>query len=102
MTLASGKSREKAEQDANIGAAPAVNGLVFVANHADVVVRADQQTKKIVLHAIGVLIFVDVDVLEAALPLFADRDGFAQKLFAVRSSRSSKSRALLCARILSY
>ncbi len=36
-----GKIAREAEQNGNIGAAPAVDGLVFVSDHTNIVVRAD-------------------------------------------------------------
>jgi hypothetical protein len=73
------KVARKTEKDGNVSAAPAVDGLVFVANHADVLVRADEQAKQIVLDAVGVLIFVDVNVLKAVSPFFADLRRFAKQ-----------------------
>ncbi len=75
-----GKIAREAEEDGNIGAAPAIDRLVFITNDANVVVRADQQAQQIVLNAIGVLIFVDVNILEAALPFFTDRGGVTHEL----------------------
>jgi len=75
-----GKIAREAEQDGDIGAAPAVYGLVFVADDTDIVMRSDEQAQQIVLHAVSVLIFVDMDILEAPLPFFANGGGIAQKL----------------------
>src|SRR5579859_3447779 len=69
----------KAHEDRNVGAAPAINGLVFIADHADVLLGAREQAQKFVLDAVGVLVFVDVDVLKAGLPLFADWWGIAKE-----------------------
>src|ERR1700746_1441260 len=57
------KIAREAGDNREICSAPAVDGLVFVADDADVVVRADEQAQQIVLHTVGVLIFVDVNVL---------------------------------------
>src|SRR5258708_3943960 len=67
-----GKIARKAEQNTNVRAAPPIDRLVLVADDADILVRADQQAQQIVLHAIGILIFVDVNVSEALLPSFAN------------------------------
>ena len=40
--LRAGKIARKAQKDGNVRAAPAVDGLVFVADNADVLVRADE------------------------------------------------------------
>src|SRR6266849_1840769 len=74
----------KAHEDGDVGAAPTINGLVFVADDADVLLWTGEEAQEIVLHAVGVLIFIDVDVLEAGLPLFADGGGFAQQLHATQ------------------
>ena len=73
------KVARKTEKDGDVGAAPTVDGLVFVADHADVLVCADEQTEQFVLDTVGVLIFVDVNVLKAALPFFADLRRFAKQ-----------------------
>ena len=52
---------------ADIGAAPAVNGLVVVAYHHDVAVLLGQKARDLVLRMVGVLILVDHDVAEAQL-----------------------------------
>ena len=78
--LGVGKIAREAEQDTDIGAAPAIDRLVFFTDNAKVVLRADQQAEQVVLHAIGVLIFIHVDVLEAALPFFADSTRISQEL----------------------
>ena len=63
-----GKILGKAQDVADIGAAPAVDGLVFVADDAEIGIFAGQQPQQVVLHAVGVLIFVHVNVAEALLP----------------------------------
>src|SRR5262249_43086688 len=69
----SGKITRKAEKDGDVGAAPAVNGLVFVADDADVLFRAGEKAKEVVLDTIRVLIFVHMNVLESLLPAIPDR-----------------------------
>src|ERR1019366_1813118 len=49
---------------ADIGATPAVDGLVFVAHHADIAMLFGEQAHQIVLGAVGILILVDHDVAE--------------------------------------
>src|SRR5207237_297573 len=45
----------------------------------DILLRAGEQAQKIVLDAVSVLIFVNVNVLKAALPLFANGSGIAKE-----------------------
>ena len=59
------------ENIADIGAAPTVDGLVLVAYHADIAVLFGEQAHQFVLAAVGVLILVDHDVAQAAVPGFA-------------------------------
>lgn len=51
---------------ADIGAAPAVDGLVGIADDAEVVVARRENLRELVLRAVRVLILVDEDVAEAA------------------------------------
>src|SRR5262249_28307049 len=74
-----GKIAREAEQNRDIRAAPAVDRLVFVPDHADILVPADQQAEQIVLYAIGILVFVYMNVLETSLPLFTNGSGIAEK-----------------------
>src|SRR4029077_677393 len=67
------------QQNGDIGSAPAINGLIFISDHADVLPGTHEKAKQLVLYAVGVLIFVDVDVLEFSLPFFAHRRGLAQE-----------------------
>src|SRR5579863_4154733 len=53
-------------------ATPAVDRLVLVADHAEVLVRARQQAYQLVLDAIGVLILIDQDVAKALVVLPAN------------------------------
>ena len=73
----------------DVGAAPAVDGLVFIADDADVAVRAEQ-LHELVLRAVGVLVLVDEEVLVAAVVALADfggrleqADGFEQQVVEV-------------------
>ena len=56
----------------DVRAAPGVDGLVGIADHADVAMPHRQRVGEDVLGVIGVLIFVDQDVLEALLQLGQD------------------------------
>ena len=49
----------------DVGPAPAIYGLIFVSDHADIVVQPIQVADQPVLHAVRVLVFVHHDVLEA-------------------------------------
>ncbi len=70
----------KTHQDGHVRAAPTINRLVLVAHHAEVLFWAGKQPKKLVLHPVRVLVFVDVNVLESRLPLFANCWGIPQQL----------------------
>jgi len=65
-----GKVLEERLHVANVGSAPAVDGLIVVAHRADIAVGAEQ-SDELVLGAVGVLELVDHHVCEAALPLVA-------------------------------
>src|SRR6266478_3486478 len=69
----------KTHQDGNVRAAPAVDGLVFVADDADVLLRAGKKPEQLILHPVGVLVLVHVNVLKTRLPLFAHRHRFPQQ-----------------------
>ena len=70
----------KAENVADIGAAPAVDGLILVADDAQVARLVYKQPQQVILHAVGVLIFVDVNVAETRLPGRARFRKFPQHL----------------------
>jgi hypothetical protein len=53
------------EDVAHVGAAPAVDGLVVVADDADVPVLAAEEADELELGAVGVLVLVDEDVAVA-------------------------------------
>ncbi len=74
-----GKVARKTQQNRDVRAAPAVDGLVFIADDTQVVFRPSQQPQQVVLHAVGVLILVDVDVLKTGLPLFAHCRHFSKQ-----------------------
>ena len=70
----------------DVRAAPAVDGLVFVADHADVAVRTEQ-LHQLVLRAVGVLVLVDQQVTVLAVVAlaylgrgFEQTYGFEQKI----------------------
>src|SRR6266849_1118608 len=71
----------KAHEDGDVGAAPTINGLIFVADDADVLLWTGEEAQEIVLYAVGVLVFVHVDVFEAGLPFFADGNGIAEQFY---------------------
>ena len=70
--LRAGKILLEAEDVADLGAAPAVDRLVVVADAADVVVGAGEEAEPEVLGDVGVLVLVDEDVAEPALVLGED------------------------------
>ena len=79
MVRTLGKSLLELEDVADVGAAPTVDGLVFVADDADVARGAGKQLHQLVLRAVGVLVLVDEQVLVAAIVSFADLgDGLEQ------------------------
>ncbi len=65
--LRAGEVLLEAQDVADLGAAPAVDRLVVVADAGDVAVAAGQQPQPEVLGDVGVLVFVDEDVAEPAL-----------------------------------
>ena len=84
----------------DVGAAPAIDRLVFVAHHADVVVRLREQAHQLVLAAVGVLILVDHDVAQAPVPGLArgvvvlqQAHGFEQQI--VEIQRVGRAQRLL-------
>jgi len=66
------KVAREAEENRNVRATPAIDGLIFITDDAKVLFRPGEKAEQIVLDAVGILIFVDVNVLEALLPAFAD------------------------------
>ena len=65
--LGAGEIGLEAQDVVHLGAAPAVDGLIVVADAADVRFTAGQQPQPQVLGHVGVLVFVDQDVAEPAL-----------------------------------
>ena len=59
------------EDVADVGAAPGVDGLVDVADDEDVAVRVGEQAHDAVLRVVRVLVLVDEQVVERALPALA-------------------------------
>ena len=63
-----GKVALEVQDVANVGAAPAVDRLVLVADHAQVRAAGRKRAHQQILHAVGVLVFVDQQMLRARLP----------------------------------
>ena len=59
----------------DVSPTPAVDGLIFIADDADVVVLAGEELHELVLGLVGVLVLVDHDVLVAAVVAFAGGGG---------------------------
>ena len=59
----------KVQDIGDVGATPAINGLVVVAHNHEVLVLGGQQVGDLVLDVVGVLILVDANVAEALLVL---------------------------------
>ena len=70
----------KVQDVGDVGAAPAVNGLVIVAYDHEVLVLGGQQVSDLVLDVVGVLVLVDANVAEALLVLFEHLGAGAQQL----------------------
>ena len=69
--LGAGKILLEAQDVADFGSAPAIDGLVLIANGAQVASLARQPIQQLVLDAVGVLVFVHQDVAETVGPLGA-------------------------------
>src|SRR5207249_2442855 len=74
------------------GPAPAVNRLVFIADHTKVLVIEGELADELVLGAIRVLVFVHQDVAKPLVVPLANVRGLVRSATAL-SSRSSKSSA---------
>ncbi|OPZ06053.1 MAG: hypothetical protein BWZ08_02360 [candidate division BRC1 bacterium ADurb.BinA292] len=61
------KAVGKLQQILNLRAAPGIDALVFVADHADVAVTFGEQPHQLELNGVGVLVLVDEDVAPALL-----------------------------------
>ena len=70
--LGAGKIAFEAQDVFHFRAAPAIDRLVVVADHADILVGARQQPQPQILRDIGVLIFVHQHVAEAVLVIVED------------------------------
>ena len=90
----------EAQDVADLGAAPAVDRLVVVADAADVAVAAGEQPQPEVLRDVGVLVLVDEDVAEPALVLRSSTSGWLCRMVTTCSSRSPKSQAFSVAQPL--
>ena len=78
----------------DVGAAPAVDRLIVVADAADVAMPGGEQPQPQILDVVGVLIFVDQDVAEAALILFEqDRDCRAAAAASPPADRRNRRRS---------
>ena len=60
------------EDVANVGAAPSVDRLILVADHAQISRSRGERLDDQILHAIGVLVLVDQQMRRAPLPLLED------------------------------
>ena len=70
----------KVQDIGDVGATPAINGLVVVAHDHKVLVLGGQQVGDLVLDVVGVLILVDANVAEALLVLVEYLGAGAQQL----------------------
>ena len=70
----------KVQDIGNVGATPAINGLVVVAHDHEVLVLGGQQVGDLVLDVVGVLVLVDANVAEALLVLVKHLGTGAQQL----------------------
>ena len=69
----------KVQDVGDVGAAPAINGLVIVAYDHEVLVLGGQQVGDLVLDVVGVLILVDANVAETLLVLIEHLGAGAQQ-----------------------
>ena len=70
--LSAGMLLFKVEDIFDSRAAEAINALIVVSHHAEILVAARQQRRKQVLEVVGVLVLVDQDVAELPLVVAAD------------------------------
>ena len=84
----------EAQDVVDLGAAPAIDRLVVVADAGDVAAALGEQAQPEILGDVGVLVLVDEDVLEALLVGSASTSGCSRKSRRFSSSRSPKSAAL--------
>ena len=78
--LGAGKVLLEAQDVGDLGAAPAVDRLVVVADAAEVAARLGEQPQPQILGDVGVLIFVDEDVAEAVADSPRARPGCSRKM----------------------
>ena len=90
------------EDVSNVGAAPAVDRLVVVADDCQIVVCRRERLDPEVLRTVGVLVLVHVEIaptllvlLERRRRLFEQPDSFQQEIVEVESVRSAKRVAIL-------
>ena len=95
-----GKVLFKIQNVADIRAAPAIDGLVVIAHHAQVAAFAGNQAYQLILGVVGILIFIHMHILKAALIVFQHRrmlhkqlQGFDQQI--VKIQRVGGAQALL-------
>ena len=62
----------KLQDVANVGPAPGIDGLILIADDANVLVLAAEQEHELVLRAVCILVFVNHQVLEAPIMTLAD------------------------------
>ena len=67
--LGAGEILVEAQDAADLGAAPAIDRLVVIADAANIVAPARQQAQPQILRHIGILIFIDQNIFEASLIL---------------------------------
>src|SRR5690606_25238502 len=75
LQLDNGRARKVAfeiQDIREVRAAPAVDRLPVIANHADVPLRADETFDDGVLRSIGILVLVDKDVFKRRAPCLSD------------------------------
>ena len=91
--LGVGEVALEVEDVADVGVAEAVDRLVVVADDHQVAVLLGEQLEQPVLGVVGVLVLVDEDVAQGA-PQRSRTSSKSSSALTVRTSRSSKSRAL--------
>ena len=89
-----GKIVLEAQDVVDLGAAPAIDRLVVVADAGDVCGALREQPQPEILRDVGVLVFVDEDVAEALLICAQHVRVLAEERAGISSSRSPKSAAL--------
>ena len=86
-----GKVLFKIQDIADIRAAPAIDGLIVVAHHAQVAAFTGNQAHQLILGVVGILIFIHMHILKAALIVFQHRrmlhkqlQGFDQQIVKIQ------------------